>query len=97
MVFVPPVCWQHGRDSCCETGIDKKVQEETMKKKDVNTRGAEGEKRDATNRKIYDVNSEEARKILSKQKVQGYTNDFGYIEKANFLDLYIPVPKASTT
>lgn len=51
------------------------------------------EDRDHRNKKVYDVNSDEARKIMAKQKVQGYTRDFGYIEKINYLDLYIPVPK----
>lgn len=51
------------------------------------------EDRDHRNRKIYDVKSEEARKILAKQKVQGYTRDFGYVERVNYFDLYIPVPQ----
>lgn len=53
------------------------------------------EDRDHRNKKVYDVNSDEAREIMAKQKVQGYTSDFGYIEKMNYLDLYIPVPKVS--
>lgn len=72
-------------------GLDKKVQDEVERRSCVQGDGT----RDATNRKIYDVNSEEARKILSKQRIQGYTNDFGYIEKSTCFDLYIPVPKVS--
>ena len=53
------------------------------------------EDRDHRNKKVYDVNSDEAREIMAKQKVQGYTSDFGYIEKMNYLDLYIPVPTVS--
>lgn len=48
---------------------------------------------DHRGKKIYDLKSKEARDILAKQKVQGYTPDFGYVEKADYLDLYIPVPE----
>lgn len=48
---------------------------------------------DDTGRKIYDVKSKEAQQILAKQKVQGFTRNFGYVERTGYLDLYIPVPK----
>lgn len=51
--------------------------------------------KDHRNKKIYDVNSDEARKIMAGQKVQGYTPSFGYIEKTNLFELFIPVPKVS--
>ena len=70
------------------TGIDQRVQAEVEMKEKTTP-----EDRDHRNKKVYDVNSDEARKIMAKQKVQGYTRDFGYIEKINYLDLYIPVPK----
>lgn len=72
------------------TGIDRRVQAEVATK-DKTT----AEDRDHRNKKVYDVNSDEAREIMAKQKVQGYTRDFAYIEKINYLDLYIPVPKVS--
>lgn len=72
------------------TGIDQRVQAELEMKEKTTPKD-----RDHRNKKVYDVNSDEARKIMAKQKVQGYTRDFGYIEKLNYLDLYIPVPKVS--
>lgn len=70
------------------SGIDRKVQEELDKRQE-----SAPENMDHRGKKIYDVKSEEAQKILAQQKVQGYTRDFGYVEKAKYLDLYIPVPK----
>lgn len=71
-------------------GIDKQLQAEIKKKESAMPDGI-----DHRNKKIYDVNSNEARKILAGQKVQGYTPSFGYIEKSNLFELYIPVPKVS--
>lgn len=71
-------------------GIDKKLQAEIKKKESAMPKG-----KDHRNKKIYDVNSDEARKIMAGQKVQGYTPSFGYIEKAKLLELYIPVPNVS--
>lgn len=65
------------------------MQEEVAEKSKASADGST----DATGRKIYDINSKEAREILAQQKVQGFTRDFGYIERASYLDLYIPVPK----
>jgi len=48
---------------------------------------------DHRGKKIYDLKSKEARDIMAKQKVQGYTPDFGYVERVGYLDLYIPVPE----
>lgn len=45
------------------------------------------------NKRIYDLQSEEARKIMANQMVQGYAHGFGYIERASYLELYVPVPK----
>lgn len=70
-------------------GLDKRVREEVAEKSKASPDGLT----DATGRKIYDVDSEEARQILAKQKVQGFTRNFGYVERATYLDLYIPVPK----
>lgn len=53
------------------------------------------ENTDHRGKKIYDLKSKEAREIMAKQKVQGYTPDFGYVERAKYLDLYIPVPAVS--
>lgn len=96
----PPPAWRSGEyamlvaTGCCAlglmTGIDQRVQAEVERKEKTTP-----EDRDHRNKKVYDVNSDEARKIMAKQKVQGYTRDFGYIEKTNYLDLYIPVPKVS--
>lgn len=48
---------------------------------------------DHRGKKIYDLKSKEAREIMAKQKVQGYTPDFSYVERVGYLDLYIPVPE----
>lgn len=48
---------------------------------------------DHRGKKIYDLKSDEAREIMAKQKMQGYTADFGYVEKIDSFDLYIPVPE----
>ncbi len=48
---------------------------------------------DHRGKKIYDLKSKEARDIMAKQKVQGYTPDFDYVERVGYLDLYIPVPE----
>lgn len=50
---------------------------------------------DHRGKKIYDLKSNEAREIMAQQKMQGYTPDFGYVEKMDSLDLYIPVPEVS--
>ena len=48
---------------------------------------------DHRGKKIYDLKSKEARDIMAKQKMQGYTPDFAYVERLGYLDLYIPVPE----
>lgn len=48
---------------------------------------------DHRGKKIFDLKSKEAREIMAKQKLQGYTPEFSYVERVAYLDLYIPVPK----
>lgn len=47
---------------------------------------------DHRGKKIFDLQSEEAREIVAKQKMQGYTPEFSYVERAGYFDIYIPVP-----
>ncbi|CAM9882373.1 unnamed protein product [Ectocarpus fasciculatus] len=70
-----------------EAGLNKKLQAEMSAKASTTPKNT-----DHRGKKIYDLKSKEAREIMAKQKVQGYTPDFGYVEKADYLDLYIPVP-----
>ncbi|CAB1113521.1 unnamed protein product [Ectocarpus sp. CCAP 1310/34] len=73
-----------------EAGLNKKLQAEMSAKASTTP-----ENTDHRGKKIYDLESKEAREIMAKQKVQGYTPDFGYVERANYLDLYIPVPSGT--
>lgn len=70
------------------TGLKKRMQAEMATKAATAPPNT-----DHRGKKIYDLKSKEAREIMAKQKVQGYTPDFAYVERVGYLDLYIPVPE----
>lgn len=75
------------------TGLDKSVKDEVKRR---NEKIRDDDTRDANDREIYDMKSEEARKILERQRIQAYVGNIGYIESSKNFEVYIPVPSVST-
>ncbi|CAM9649035.1 unnamed protein product [Choristocarpus tenellus] len=44
---------------------------------------------------MLDLDSDEARAMMARQTVQGYTDTFGYMEKSGCFDIYLPVPNGT--